>query len=127
MEGDGPGLRRRLPLEVFMGMRSWRCWRETEIWRAMETFASVLRRAWVSSSDFWESMDGRGCEWVAEGEGEMAVVRERMGSGWRVGESIVSAFCLGERLGMIVVVVVLKRESACAGREVDAARARAWA
>ena len=31
-------------LVAFMGIRSWRCWRETEICRAIETSAAVLRR-----------------------------------------------------------------------------------
>lgn len=35
--------------DAFMGMRSWRCCRETEIWRAMETSAAVLRRSSCSS------------------------------------------------------------------------------
>lgn len=51
---------------------------------------------------------------------------ERIGSGCRVGESMVSAAGC-ERLGIIVVVVVVERDRPCAGREVDIARARAWA
>lgn len=40
-----------------MGTRSWRCWRETEIWRAMDTLAAVLRRSSVStSSTGWGDM-----------------------------------------------------------------------
>lgn len=83
--GLGPGLRRTDP-EVLMGMRSWRCWRETEICRAMETFARALRRAWVSAS-VWEPSEGRDFG----DEEEMVVVMERMGSCCRVGESMVSA------------------------------------
>jgi len=41
---------REVEEDFLMGMRSWRCWRETLIWRAMEMSAADLRRSSRSAS-----------------------------------------------------------------------------
>jgi hypothetical protein len=58
-EGDGKfglGFLRDEELDFLMGMRSWRCWRDTEIWRAIEMSAADLRRSSRSLSSLVGSL-----------------------------------------------------------------------
>ena len=97
----------RLGLEVdaFMGIRSCRCCRETEIWRAMETSAAVFRRCSCSSvsvllvscrdfsvEDFLDVDSGAGLDTDADGVNDLdmelsedlAEASESFRRGWAV-------------------------------------------
>ena len=102
-----------------MGIRSWRCWRDTEIWRAMLMSAADLRRSSRASSvSMGRDGDGLFNETV-EGEGEPKAALETS-LGRRVVGGLVS-LGLREvdrsvgRWGAEVVVAALLRRPVGAG------------
>lgn len=110
--------------ERLTGIRSWRCCRETEIWRAMEMSAAYLRRSWWSRSSVSVLLRLRvgrgscdcGCGWVVMGAGAPKVAFETS-SAFILGFGISSAFTLGLEtsstfiLGMAVVVALRFRRA----------------
>lgn len=100
-----------LPFAV-IGIKSWRCCRETEIWRAMDTSAALLKRSSRSSCSVLLSMsiDFFGAE-EADRDGDVRDASESFhrGKGWVTIEAVVA---LRERSlgGGACILTVLRLE-----------------
>jgi hypothetical protein len=90
--GDGDGKFGLMPLfrdeelDFLIGIRSCLCWRETEIWRAIEISAADLRRSSLSGS----SLLGLATVLGTDMEGEANAVLETSDGRGRVAEEVVA-------------------------------------